>query len=376
MPNLAIAEELKSHCGSNRGSASRGPIVGQSWANCGSVEFLYVGSRAKLDRKLVEPSGIPFKTIFTGKIRRYFAWQNFIDPVFVLLGFLQSFWILLRFWPHAVFTKGGFVSVPVAIAAWILRRPIVLHESDSVMGLANRIVARLAKRVCLGFPNDQFPNDQFPNSQFPIPNPPVPKRAGDSLNSKYVLTGNPVRQSILHGSRDKGFKLTHFIPGKPVVLVWGGSQGAQQINDLISGSFEQLKGHFQILHITGQGKQTELDDPAYCQFEYLDKELKHIYAITDVVVGRAGANSLYELALMQKPNILIPLKSAAHNHQQFNAEYFEEEGAGLILRDESLYDVLNALWHNPKQLESMKHSLSRLAKPKSAEEIAELILKL
>ncbi len=287
-------------------------------------------------------------------MRRYFSWQNFIDPLFVLLGFLQSFWILIRFWPHAVFTKGGFVSVPVALAAFILRRPLILHESDSVMGLANRIVARLAKKVCLGFPNSKL----------------------KTQNSKYILMGNPVRDSILHGDRDKGFALTGFIPGKPVILVWGGSQGAQQINDLIMNSFDQLKSHFQVIHITGSGKQASLSDSAYVQFEYLDKDLKHVYAITDLVIGRAGANSLYEIALMKKPNILIPLKSAAHNHQQINAEYFENEGASVILRDESLHEMVTALWSNAVKLDSMRGALARLARPKAAQEIAELIFSL
>ena len=257
---------------------------------------------------------------------------------------------MIRFWPHAVFTKGGYVSLPVAFAAFLLRRPIILHESDSVMGLSNRIVAKLAKKVCVGFP------DVMQDAK------------------KIVFTGNPVRLSIRNGNAKKGYEITSFHPERPIVLIWGGSQGAQEINEMIGQSLSHLKSTFQIIHITGHGKQTGIRDPSYIQFEYLGDELKHIYAITNFVVGRAGANSLYELALMKKPNILIPLKSAAHNHQQLNAEYFERMGASIILRDQPLHELLIALWHSPEKRELMKEALSNVAKPDAADRIAKLIL--
>jgi len=303
-----------------------------------------------LDATLVKEAGIRFKPIFSGKLRRYFSWRNFVDPFLVIAGFFQSLWILIRFWPHAVFTKGGFVSVPVAVAAFILRRPIVMHESDSVMGLSNKIVAKLARTVCIGFPGAGF------------------------NNHKTVFTGNPVRQSVRGGNRDAGYRLTGFRPERPVVLIWGGSQGAQQINDMVVESFHHLKHDFQVLHVTGHGKQTTISDSAYRQFEYIGDELKHIYAITDVVVSRAGANSLYELAFMGMPNILIPLKSAANNHQTKNAEYFEGKGASVVLRDQPLHEVLIALWNSEQQREMMKRALSEVSKTNAAERIAELII--
>jgi len=314
------------------------------------VEILYVGSRRPLDRELVEAADIPFKPIFAGKLRRYFSWHYFIDPFLVVLGFFQSLWILISFWPHAVFTKGGFVSVPVALAAFVLRRPIILHESDSRMGIANRIVSRLAKRVCISFPGVLEESE------------------------KVIFTGNPIRLEIKNGHADRGYQLTSFRPDKPIVLIWGGSQGAQQINELIVHEFHSLKSHFQIIHITGKGKQTPLHDPSYMQFEYLGDELKHIYAITDIVVGRAGANSLYELAFVQKPNVLIPLKNA---DQMNNAQYFQEKGGSIVLKeDQSLYQILNALWHNQKKYESMKRALADLARPDATDKIAKLILNL
>ena len=307
-----------------------------------------------MDEKLVKAAGIRFKSILTGKLRRYFSLRNFIDPIFVLAGFFQSLWIIARFRPDAVFAKGGFVCLPVACAAFILRRPIVLHESDSIMGLSNRIISRMAKKVCTSFPDV----------------------IGCPENGKIVFTGNPVRPSILNGSAEKGYALTGFRPERPVVLAWGGSQGSQQINDLIVNSFHKVKSKFQFIHITGSGKHTQISDSEYKQFEYVDADLKHIYAITDIIIGRSGANSLYEIALMQKPNILIPLKSSAHDHQRLNAEYFEKSGASIILRNESLADMLVALLNNSKKMNDMKEALGRIAKPDAAKQIAELLLKI
>ena len=176
MPNLAVATELKSES-----SNSKSPNPLSQEGKIGRVEILYVGSRRALDRQLVEAANLPFKSIFTGKLRRYFSWHYFIDPFFLAIGFFQSLWIVITFWPHVIFTKGGFVSVPVALAAFILRRPIILHESDSRMGIANRAVSRLATRVCISFPG-------------------VAKES-----KKTVFTGNPVRLEILNGRPEKGY---------------------------------------------------------------------------------------------------------------------------------------------------------------------------
>jgi len=335
MPNLAIASELQSNRELNAG-----------------FEILYVGSKSELDRKLVEASGLKFKSIYTGKLRRYFSFRNFVDPFFVVAGFLQSLWIVISFWPDVVFAKGGFVSLPVAFAAFLLRRPVVLHESDRVMGLSNRIVARLATKICVAFP------DVIKNTK------------------KVVFTGSPVRKFIKDGDPEIGYKITGLSPEKSIILIWGGSQGAVEINKMAEDSFHDLKSQFQMIHITGYGKKTSISDPGYVQFEYLGDDLKHIYSITNVVVGRAGANSLYELALMRKPNILIPLKTSAHNHQQLNAEYFEKMGASIILRDKSLSETLKALCNNPEQIDLMKEALGRVSVADAAKQISELLITL
>ena len=310
-----------------------------------------MGSRKPLDRDLVSKAGLNFKTIFTGKLRRYFSWRNFVDPFFVILGFFQSLWILIRFWPQVVFSKGGFVSVPVVLAAFVLRRPIILHESDGAMGLANRISSRFAKTVCVAFPNV------------------APK------HKNVILTGNPVRKEMLNGAPKKGYELTLFTPGKPVMLVWGGSLGAQEINELVETNFDSLIKHFQIIHVTGRNKESGIrNQKDYMHFDYLGDELPHVYAITDIVFGRAGANSLYELALVQKPNIVLPLTQ--NQDQMKNAQYFEQKGATIILRDKDKFlEVITALSENVALQKNMKVSLGEIARGDAASTIAELILK-
>ena len=298
--------------------------------------------------ELVQKSGIKFYPIFAGKLRRYFSLQNFIDPIFVIIGFFQSLYIIIKFWPRVIFSKGGYVSLPVALAAFILRRPLILHESDSRMGIANRIASKIAKKVCVAFPD-------------------LAKQ-----NKKYILTGNPIRSEIMNGNPNIGYQITKFTPARPIVLVWGGSQGAQQINKMIEREFKNLKYRFQVIHVTGKGKEIGITDPSYCSFEYINEDLKHIYTITDFVVGRAGANSLFELAMMEKPNITIPLNNP---DQLLNASYFEIVGASLVLReDQNLYDLLVALLENPKKQEEMKEALQFVAKPDAADEIAKIIL--
>ena len=298
---------------------------------------------------MVAKTNLPFYPIFTGKLRRYFSWQNFIDPFFVLIGIMQSLIIIIKFKPDIIFSKGGFVSLPTILAGAILRKKMILHESDSRMGLANRIASKFVKTICISFPNLK----------------------GDE--KKFVLTGNPIRKEILNGAKEEGYKITNFKNDKPVLLIWGGSLGAQQINNLVISNFEKLKKDFQIIHITGKNKKTEIKNENYISFEYINVDiLKNIYSIVDIVIGRAGANSLYELTLTQKPNIIIPLKNA---DQQNNAKYFEESGAGVVLKNtDNFYEVINEMWKNEEKRDKMKVALAEIAKPNAGEEIANIIL--
>jgi len=311
-----------------------------------SIRFHYIGSRRKLDADLVKTENLPFTGIFAGKLRRYFSWQYLLVPFLTLMGFFQSLWVITRFRPQVVFSKGGYVSFPVALAAFLTRRPLVLHESDSVMGISNRVIARLAKKVCVSFPAlEQKP--------------------------KYVFTGNPVRLWLKTGSEQRGQKMTGFNADRPTVLIWGGSQGAQQINQMVQKEFEALVKHFYIIHITGQAKLLHLNHPHYKGFDYVGQELRDLYAITDLAVGRAGANSLFEMALMQKPYIVMPLKNA---DQQANATYFVQEGAGVMFNeDRSLVDQLKNLIDDPLRMKAMKKALKKLAPVDAAERIGGVI---
>lgn len=311
-----------------------------------SIQFHYVGSRRPLDRQLVEVEKIPFTGIFAGKLRRYFSWHYFVDPFLILMGFFQSLWIMGRFRPHVVFSKGGYVSFPVCLAAFVTRRPVVLHESDASMGVANRMIARFAKKVCVSFPALE-------------------------KKPKYVFTGNPVRLWLQHGNKKKGYELTEFDEKLPTVLIWGGSQGAAQINQIVQQEFDKLVKHFYVIHITGQAKALSLNHSHYQGFEYVGQELKSLYAITDLSVGRAGANSLFEMALMQKPYIVMPLKNA---DQQANATFFVKEGAGVMFdEDRLLVDQLKHLVNDESKIETMKKALKKLAPLEAAQKIAGVI---
>lgn len=312
--------------------------------------MLYVASRHQLDAELLKGAGMPFRQIFSGKLRRYASWRNFVDPFFVLIGILQSLAILLSFRPQVIFSKGGYVSLPVVIAGFLLRRRIILHESDSRMGLANRLTAKMASKVCVAFPELE------------------------KLGSKYVLTGNPIRTEISQGDKAEGYRITGFSPEIPIILVWGGSQGAKEINDLIEASFTEFTTHFQIIHITGAGKAIQKKSRNYVHFEYLGEELKHIYAITNMIIGRAGANSLYEVAYLTMPNIIIPLKNA---DQLNNAKFFLEQGASIVYQaGGNLFDLTRALWQNEALKSDMRHALKKLARPHATEEIVKIILDL
>lgn len=307
-----------------------------------------MGSRHRLDRQLVEAEQLPFTGIFAGKLRRYFSWHYFLDPFLILVGFFQSLWIMATFRPQVVFSKGGYVSFPVSLAAFIMGRPVILHESDASLGLANRLIARFAKTVCVSFPH--------------LVKPP-----------KYIFTGNPVRLWLREGEKKKGYELTGFDAHLPTVLVWGGSQGALQINQLVEKEFKELTRHFYVIHITGQGNLPPFSHPHYRGFEYVDQELKDLYAITHLVLGRAGANSLFELALLQKPNLVMPLKNA---DQQANAQFFVEQGASVQFKENSpLVRQIQDLLQASSKINAMKKALEQLAPVEAAQKIATVIEK-
>ncbi len=284
----------------------------------------YVGSKDGIENEIISRVDVPFTSISSGKLRRYFSWENFIDPFRVLIGVIQSIGICLREKPDVVFSKGGFVSVPIVIAAWCCRVPVISHESDVTPGLANRITYPFCKKICVTFD----------------------ETARHLPGHKVVAAGTPVRKTLLEGLKERGLAAFGFSGEKPLLLAFGGSLGAQVINDQLIAAAEELSRDFDIVHIVGEGNLTEDSDGdiqngdiqnGYIQKEYLHEEFGDVLAAAEVVVSRAGANSLYELLITRKPHLLIPLSRAASRGDQLvNAETFERLGFSKVLYEEEL----------------------------------------
>ena len=280
-------------------------------------EIRYIGSYQGIERKLIEGAGIPYDGISSGKLRRYFSVQNFTDPFRVLKGFGEAKRLIKELQPDVIFSKGGFVSVPVVLAGKHNKVPTIIHESDMTPGLANKIAIPSATKVCCNFPEtlEHLPKD------------------------KAVLTGSPIRQELLSGNRIAAMDLCHFSADKPVILVIGGSLGSVAVNNAVRLALPELLEHFQIVHLCGKGK---VDDSltsmkGYTQFEYIKDELRDIFALADIVISRAGANAICELLALRKPNLLIPLSAnASRGDQILNARSFERQGFSMVLEEEEL----------------------------------------
>ena len=282
-------------------------------------EIEYMGSYEGIEKGLVEAEGIPYYGISSGKLRRYLDVKNLTDPARILKGLHEARRYMKTRRPDVVFSKGGFVSVPVIMAASEYRIPIVIHESDLSPGLANKLSIPRATRICFSFP----------------------ETARYLSKTKAVHTGLPVRKELTSGSSETGHKLCGFAPGKPVLSVIGGSLGSLVVNDAVRSALPVLLEDFNIIHICGKGKtDPELDHvPGYCQFEYVNEELPHLFAASDLIISRAGANVINELAALHKPAILIPLgTNASRGDQLLNAESFERRGFSVVLKEEQLND--------------------------------------
>ncbi len=295
-------------------------------------EIHYIGSYDGIEKRLIQDFDIPYYGVSTGKFRRYFDPKNFTDPFRVVKGYAEAKKLLKKIRPDVVFSKGGFVAVPVIRAAAALKIPCIVHESDLTPGLANKLCIPVAKKVCCN----------FPETLKYIP------------DKKAVLTGSPIREELRHGNKEEAYRLTRFTPDLPVVLVMGGSQGASAINKVIREALPRLTPDFQIVHLCGRDKVDNLLLTAdnYRQYEYLRSELKDIFAITDLVVSRAGANAICELLALHLPNLLIPLPSTSSRGDQIlNADSFEAQGYSMVLKEEnldedSLVDSLRELYFN------------------------------
>ncbi len=284
-------------------------------------EITYMGSYDGIEKKLMEDFDIPYFGIATGKFRRYFDPKNFSDPFRVMKGVREAKKYLKEIKPDVVFSKGGFVSVPVVRAAGSLGIPCIIHESDMTPGLANKLCIPVAKKVCCNFP------ETF--SMLPP--------------SKAVLTGSPIRQELASGSKEAGYKLCGFNSSKPVIMVIGGSLGSAAINQAVRDVLPELLKDFQVVHLCGKEKMDNLllTTEGYKQFEYIKSELKDLFAIADIVISRAGANAISELLALKKPNILIPLPAASSRGDQvLNAKSFESQGFSIVIDEDDLTNKL------------------------------------
>ena len=283
----------------------------------------YIGSRNGIEGRMIEPLGVPFYRVATGKLRRYFSLANFIDPFRVVLGFLQSLTLCLKLKPDLVFSKGGFVSVPVVIAAWVLRIPVISHESDVTPGLANRIAYPFCQKICVTFDATltSFPDD------------------------RVVVTGTPVRRSLFEGDAGRGLAwlgMDGVGPerDKPLLLVLGGSLGAVVINKQIRAVLDELLTDFNVVHVTGPGQlDPGLSRAGYEQRELIGDEFGDVLAAASLVVSRAGANTVYEMLVTRKPHLLIPLgRAASRGDQMDNAETFAAAGYSTVIQEDALSD--------------------------------------
>lgn len=306
-------------------------------------EIRYIGSYQGIERKLIENAGIPYDGISSGKLRRYFDVKNFSDPFRVIKGYAQALKLMKRYRPDVVFSKGGFVAVPVVLAAKHYKIPTIIHESDMTPGLANKICIPSAAKVCCNFPETlkYLPAD------------------------KAVLTGSPIRAELLQGDRETGLSYAHLTEKKPVLLIIGGSLGSVAVNTAVRKILPRLLADFQIIHICGKGNLDEslMKTEGYVQYEYVDAPLKHLFAACDLVISRAGANSICELLALRKPNLLIPLSAAASRGDQIlNARSFAKQGFSKVLEEESitedsLYNAIKELYaHRQDYINAMKQS--------------------
>jgi len=334
-----------------------------------NLEFHYLGPKDEFGLILLRQEGLTIKTIISGKIRRYFSWKNFVDILFKIpLGVFQSFFYLLVLNPDLVFSKGGSGSIAVTFSARILRIPVFIHESDVVPGLSNQKTSAWAKKIFISFPKTEYFD---------------PK--------KTTLVGNPIRKEILDGDAKIAGGMFNLTFSKPIFLIIGGSQGAQAINDFVLMILNTFLKDYEIIHVCGREnvRQVEAESQVvldkdlekyYHPIGFLDEEkLKHAYKAADFIISRSGSGSIFEIAAVGKPSILVPLPTAAANHQAKNAYVYADTGAAMVIEQESLtpnffIEQMQLIFLHPERLAEMRQSALAFAKPLAARAIAREVL--
>ncbi|MDR2546754.1 MAG: undecaprenyldiphospho-muramoylpentapeptide beta-N-acetylglucosaminyltransferase [Lachnospiraceae bacterium] len=318
-------------------------------------EISYIGSYSGIESRLIADYELPYYGISVGKMRRYFDLKNLTDPFRVIKGYAEAKKHLQIIKPHIVFSKGGFVGVPVVRAAASLGIPCIIHESDISPGLANKLCISAATVVCCNFP----------------------ETVRLMASKKAVLTGSPIRDELRQGQKAAALTLCQFNEHKPVILVIGGSQGSQSINLTLRAALPMLLDDFQIIHICGKDNRDDslMGKKSYAQYEYVKAELKDMFAAADLVISRAGANSICEILALQKPNLLIPLSAGSRGDQVLNARSFASQGFSLVinncdLTEELLVDKIHEIYFDRAHyIEAMEKS----SQPNSINIIMELI---
>lgn len=357
--------------GGTGGHTSAGLAVAAALARRPGVEVAWVGSRHGVEARLAPARGLAYHAIATGKLRRYWDWQNLPDlTVRVPAGLAQALRLLRRLRPRVVFATGGFVSLPPALAARLLGIPVVVHEQTSVPGLANRVVARFASRVALTFPD-----------------------GGRLAPGRSVITGNPVRPELLEGSAEEARRLFGLDPELPLVYVTGGAQGSHRINRVVGEALPALLPRAELIHQHGDNLATgdaawlgeraaALPAPLRRRYRpraYLGAELAHVYAAARLVVGRSGAGTVNECCRLGRPAVYVPLPGTSGDEQTANARLVEATGGGVLLPQvlltpERLAEIVLGLLAEPGRLRAMGEAARALAVPDAAERLARLLL--
>jgi len=280
-------------------------------------EIHYIGTKNGIEHSMIGAiDGITYHCVQSGKLRRYFDWKNFTDPFRVIWGAFQSAYLIGKIKPDVCFSKGGFVSVPVVIGSWLHRVPTLCHESDLTPGLANKICMKFAQRAATTFPE-----------------------CAKALGNKATFTGTPLRPELFQGSREEGLKMAHFTADKPVLLMMGGSLGAQSVNAALRKALPKLLETMQVFHICGKGNLDESLNslPGYYQVEFMSETLPHALACADYILSRAGANALCEFQALGKPMLLVPYPmGASRGDQVLNAQSFEKRGLAKVLPQDQM----------------------------------------
>jgi len=316
------------------------------------TEFLFVGTKNGPEKKVIESYKIDFKAISSGKFRRYFSLRNLLDPFKIIAGFFQSILILKKFKPNAIVIAGGFVGVPVSLAANILHIPVLVHQQDILAGLSNKLMANTAKAITVSF--EVSVKDFFPDKTF--------------------LTGNPVREEIYTCDMAHSRDFLNLRDDMPTLLVLGGGTGAQFINDLVKQSLAELLQFCQVVHIAGHGKTNDVKAENYHQFEFLNNEMQEALCAADLVVSRAGLSTLSELIILAKPTILIPIPG----HQEVNAGYFAKNNAAQVLSQESVNnsifaETIRGLIFSKAEKENLSRNIVKMMSRDGAENVVKIL---